>query len=465
MKHVIFADDSKENLSMLKSLLEDEYDVTPVMSGDLARKFLDEELSGLNLLGAGMPNTDGANIISEITENAKNFSILTHKSRQLTRMVLSTVVTIANTVDAREKYTGGHSLRVAVCSKNIAENLGWSDEECQNIYSVALLHDIGKIAVSDSILNKPGRLTDEEYEAVKQHPIVGNEILRDITVLPYLQESALYHHERWDGKGYPSGKAGEEIPRYARIIAVADAFDAMNSDRIYRKRLSRDKIISEFNRGKGTQFDPELADLFVFMLKGGYEIESAILQSKEASENATSDGGLNLGMDLRPSNEFEESKELDVLTGLFSRSYLNTRVGNKIISERSGALMLIDLDNFTVLNKSFGKNAADQVLHDFAKLLASLFRDDDVVCRVASDQFAAYVSGESGKGVIEKKAQMIIDAVSKNIEFASYKDVLGVSVGIAPCPEAGITFEELYGAADKAVNYVKENGKNSYKFV
>ena len=519
MKHILIVDDSAENLTMYKSLLETSYEVTPVDSGKHALKFLKERDTDLILLDVSMPQMDGFETIAAIRKDEKNASIpvvfitgnadptleakcldagaddfvekpfdpevlkrrisrilelydfrhnleysLAQKSRQLTKMALSTIVTIANTVDARDKYTGGHSLRVAVCAKNIAENLGWSESECQNIYSVALLHDIGKIAVPDSILNKPGKLEDTEFEEIKKHPGAGYEILRDITVLPHLREGALFHHERWEGNGYPTGIAEENIPMYARIIAVADAYDAMNSDRIYRKHLSREKIISEFNRGKGTQFDPELVDVFVFMLKSGYSIDESILQTKEASEKVTNDGGLDMGISYMSYKDVDESLDRDSLTGLFTRSYLNTIIGNKISSNRAGAFMMIDIDNFSKIGDNFGSEAAECVILDFAKILEGFFRDDDVLCRLSGNQFAAFVSGESGKGIIEKKARLIIDAVAGDTVFDKFRDCIGVSIGIAECPESGVTFEELYGAADKALSYVKENGKNSYKF-
>lgn len=519
MKHILVVDDNAENLKMIESLLETTYEVTLVSSGENAVRFLKERDTDLILLDVSMPQMDGFETIAAIRKDEKNTSIpvifitgnsdslleakcldaggddfvekpfnpevlkrriarilelydfrhnlensLAQKSRQLTKMALSTIVTIANTVDARDKYTGGHSLRVAVCAQNIAENLGWSERECQNIYSVALLHDIGKIAVPDSILNKPGKLEEKEFEEIKKHPSAGYEILRDITVLPNLREGALLHHERWEGGGYPTGIAGENIPMYARIIAVADAYDAMNSDRIYRKHLSREKIISEFTRGKGTQFDPEIADIFIFMLKSGYSIDDAILQSKEASEKATSDGGLDMGMSYLFSKDVDTSLDKDSLTGLFTRSYLNTVIGNKISSNCSGAFMIIDIDDFSKIKDKFGNEAAEGFIIDFAKLLEKYFRENDILCRLAGDQFAAFVSGESGKGVIEKKARLIIDAVSGDARFDNYRDFIGVSIGIACCPESGVTFEELYGAADKALCYVKENGKNSYKF-
>ena len=270
-------------------------------------------------------------------------------------------------------------------------------------------------------------------------------MLRDIYVVDNLSDGVMYHHERWDGKGYPKGLAGEEIPKIARVIAVADAFDAMSSDRVYRAKLSTDKIISEFLRCKGTQFDPDIADVFIFMLKDGYTVDPDIEQTKEASERASVDGGLR--KIFTPGGDVKDG-ELDALTGLFSRSYLNTRVSKKISEERSGALMVIDVCDVQQLDEA----ERDDIIKKFAEKLMSLFREADVVCRISSDRFAAYVSGESGKVVIEKKASSIVEAQDN------------VVIGISMCQENGLTFEELYGAALSALEDARSAGVGTYRF-
>ncbi len=172
----------------------------------------------------------------------------------------------SNFVDAKDPYTHGHSERVAEYSEKIAEKLGMKKEECKNVYRIATLHDIGKCYVPDEILNKPSRLTDEEFEKIKQHTTKGAEMVKNFSSIPHISDGALYHHERYDGKGYPTGKSGQDIPLIGRIICVADAFDAMNSNRIYRKKLSKDTIIQELINGKGTQFDPNIVDAFIEIL-------------------------------------------------------------------------------------------------------------------------------------------------------------------------------------------------------
>lgn len=177
--------------------------------------------------------------------------------------------TIARTIDAKDFYTHGHSERVAGYATEIGRRLGLVTEEVEDLYYAGLLHDIGKIGVPDSILNKPARLTDEEYETVKRHPRVGGSILQDFTTIDHIAESAKYHHERYDGRGYGEGLKGEDIPLFARIICVADAFDAMSSPRIYRPCLGREEIISELNQGFDTQFDARLAKIMLDMIDEG----------------------------------------------------------------------------------------------------------------------------------------------------------------------------------------------------
>lgn len=176
---------------------------------------------------------------------------------------------LSKTVDMRDKYTSGHSSRVAIYSAGLAQKMGYSKEDVEKVYNIGLLHDIGKISVSDAILNKPDKLTPEEYEEVKQHAIRGYEILKEVEAFPDLALGAGYHHERYDGKGYPSGKKGEEIPQIGQIIAVADVFDAMNSTRPYRKRMEMDEIIEELKRVSGTQLNTGIVRLMIEMIHDG----------------------------------------------------------------------------------------------------------------------------------------------------------------------------------------------------
>lgn len=188
------------------------------------------------------------------------------KTEKLTRTYLQIVEALAASVDAKDTYTHGHSSRVAAYSREIARRVGFSEAEQDSIFMMGILHDVGKIGIQDAIINKEGRLTDEEYAAIKTHPAMGAEILGHITDYPELAIGARWHHERYDGCGYPDGLAGDDIPEVARIIAVADSYDAMTSNRSYRGAMAQDVVRAEIARCSGSQFDPRFADVMLKMI-------------------------------------------------------------------------------------------------------------------------------------------------------------------------------------------------------
>ena len=203
-------------------------------------------------------------------------------ARKQIQMGNETILSIARTVDAKDSNTSEHSFRVSEYSVAIAKRLHYSKEKCENLRQMALLHDIGKIGIPDAILNKPGRLTDEEYAIMKTHVTRGGEILKDFTMIDNVSVGALYHHERYDGSGYCAGLKGEEIPLDARIIGIADAFDAMTANRVYRKQLDLDFVIGELKRCSGTQFDPKLVDILLSLIEdGSIDVEKLYAKSKE----------------------------------------------------------------------------------------------------------------------------------------------------------------------------------------
>lgn len=190
----------------------------------------------------------------------KRLAHLKEDNNRLQQLYMEITRALTGTIDAKDKYTNGHSERVAKYSVMIAKRAGLSEQEQQNIYMMAILHDIGKIGIPDSIINKPGKLTDEEFEVIKTHPVIGSEILKSIKSVKGISIGARSHHERYDGKGYPDHLKGEEIPMEARIIGVADAYDAMTSNRSYRNYLAQEIVREQIEKGKGTQFDPKYAD-------------------------------------------------------------------------------------------------------------------------------------------------------------------------------------------------------------
>ena len=189
------------------------------------------------------------------------------RAKRLEKLSNDVVAAFARTIDAKDKYTNGHSSRVALYSVKLAEALKFDEDAIKDIEIEALLHDIGKIGVPDVVLNKPTKLNDEELRQIRAHTLIGKQIVEEIDDMKHVSDVVMYHHERYDGTGYPEGLIGEAIPLNARIVAIADAYDAMYSKRIYRDALTRDEIILEFERCKGTQFDPRLATIFVDLIK------------------------------------------------------------------------------------------------------------------------------------------------------------------------------------------------------
>jgi HD-GYP domain-containing protein (c-di-GMP phosphodiesterase class II) len=202
--------------------------------------------------------------------HANNLSLFNERET----LLVNVVRTLVSAVEAKDQYTCGHSERVAIYAKRLAEQSGYSKKDCELFYLTGLLHDIGKIAINDAILNKPDRLTDEEFAEIQRHPEEGWKILHELEQLTYVLPGVLHHHERFDGKGYPDGLSGLDIPLDGRILAVADAYDAMTSNRAYRTGMPHEKAMEILRDGAGTQWDPEAVEAFM-------KIEQDIISMRE----------------------------------------------------------------------------------------------------------------------------------------------------------------------------------------
>ncbi len=219
--------------------------------------------------GLGLSTVDSklcASLGSSLSIYLKN--VLLYEDMQ--SMFLGTMHALSTTIDAKDSYTQGHSERVALMSRQLAEAAGLDDQAVQRVYLSGLVHDVGKIGVPEAVLTKPGKLTKEEYELVKMHPEIGARILEGIRQMDDLIPGVLHHHESWDGKGYPHGLAGHDIPLFGRIIGLADAYDAMSSDRTYRRAMPMAEVLDEVRRCSGKQFDPDLVEVFVGLDFGPY---------------------------------------------------------------------------------------------------------------------------------------------------------------------------------------------------
>ncbi len=319
VNHIAVVDDNPEELDfMCSTLISRGYDVTGKADGEGLLEILDERKPNLIMIKAGLPGISGLETIVEIRKKGGAFRkiplilisdedpsveqrglelgisdfmtlpvsaerlylrvnnilqlgilkdhmnhVVEKKTEENEQLSMHIIKALAFSIDAKDRYTNGHSSRVAEYSREIAARYGYGEKEQNDIYMIGLLHDVGKIGIPDAIINKNGRLTDEEYDIIKKHPVIGTQILQTIKEMPNLSNGARWHHERFDGTGYPDGLKGTDIPEVARIIAVADAYDAMTSHRSYRDTLPQEEVRSELEKCRGTQFDPKFADIMI----------------------------------------------------------------------------------------------------------------------------------------------------------------------------------------------------------
>lgn len=512
-KIILVVDDDRLTLSTAQNLLGDRYKVVAVNSGKQAYKYLGRHVPDLILLDINMPEISGFEVMKTLQadKNWRKIPVifltadrssetevecfrmgacdfitkpfepqimlsrinstleldgyrrdlqrrLDEKTREMERITIQAIMTVANTVDAKDDYTKGHSMRVAAYSEILAQRLGWSEEEIQNIYYVAMLHDVGKIGVPDAVLNKPFRLTDVEFRLIKGHTIMGAEILKDFKMFPNVNVGAKYHHERYDGKGYPEGLKGESIPLIARVIGLVDSYDAMTSNRVYRRRLSDDVVMEELKKGKGTQWDPELVDIFVELIEEGALEQAWMPEDDMASPIFGSEKIFGTVM----GNESIVDASTDYLTGLLSKRKGELEVSASL-RMRGGCLMIIDLDRFKQINEEHGHLAGDYAL----KVTADILREvcsKDTVCRTGGDKFLYYIEGVRNRETAVEKVNEILDAFAEKQKEVDILKETQLSVGISISGVDGNEYEELYQRADKALYHVKQNQNVRYGF-
>ncbi|MDE7210197.1 MAG: diguanylate cyclase [Lachnospiraceae bacterium] len=388
---------------------------------------------------------------------------LAEKQRQLQRVTLQTITTIANIIDAKDEYTKGHSQRVADYSAAIAEELGYGEEYVNNVRYIGLLHDIGKIGIPDSILNKPGKLTDEEFELMKRHVEIGGNILKDNRMIKDLSDGARYHHERYDGRGYMQHLKGEEIPEIARIIGLADAYDAMTSNRVYRKRLTDEQVIAELERCSGSQFDPRIARVFIDLLKQGRIKQlSPDAPAAAADEGSTLEQSTKLLQDMiRMQKEKDvESEERDYLTGAYTRRVGERKIAGRL-TEQDGALLLVDITNLNEINSRHGFFCGDHLIRHVAQVLDA-FRPGMLVTRFGGDEFICCLDGVTRREDMEQMMQQLHERIGQCIREMPVYEGVQVCAGGALSVTVGREYMALFSAADKALYYMKQLRKGGW---
>lgn len=512
-KIILIVDDDRLTLSTAQNLLGNEYKVVAVNSGRQAYKYLDRHIPDLILLDINMPDIGGFEVIKSLQADERWRKIpvifltadrsvetevecfrvgafdfiskpfepqimmsrikstieldgyrkdlqrrLDEKTKEMERITIQAIMTVANTVDAKDDYTKGHSMRVAAYSEILAQRLGWSEEDIQNIYYVAMLHDVGKIGVPDAVLNKPFKLTDLEFRLIKGHTIMGAEILKDFKMFPNVSIGAKYHHERYDGRGYPEGLKGESIPLVARVIGLVDSYDAMTSNRVYRRRLNDNIVMQELEKGKGSQWDPELVDIFVSLIKEG--ALERVWMPEEDMASPIFDSEKIVGLAMGAESVLESPT--DYLTGLLSK-----RKGEQEITAGlrtvGGCLMVLDLDHFKRINEEHGHLVGDYAL----KVMSDVLRQvcgQDIVCRTGGDEFLYFMEGVRRRDTAVDKVNEILEAFASKQEEVEILRETQISIGISISGVDGREFEELYERADKALYHVKQNENLRYGF-
>lgn len=522
MFKILVVDDDRFCLRLISDILKKDYEVVTFDGGTSLLEYLKKGWADLILLDYRMPGMDGMEVLLKLKAQPNTMTIpvvvltaeqdvgveiaclkygaedfitkpyspevvtsrisrilelnrlqnnlqqqLDEKTRQMENVMLQAITTVANTVDAKDDYTGEHSVHVARNAALLAKELGWKDEQVYNIYYAGLLHDIGKISVPDAILHKPKSLDHDEWKIMKGHTTIGADILKDIRIVRMAGAVAMYHHERYDGTGYPLGLSAEDIPLEARIIAIADAYDAMSSNRVYRKKLSKEKILQELEKGRGTQFDPYLTDIFIKLVEEDKIQDSQIIQmlsNADGTSPVEESSQLLLKVLEVKDRAVKRDAMKDSLTGIFNRSYAERQINSYLRKKQQGACFMLDLDNFKQVNDRFGHVVGDEALKKLSDMLAEIIGESGVLCRMGGDEFLIFLYEAEER---EKLRELAVTMLKKYDSLKGGRDNIAetsLSIGIATAPADGATYLELYNAADKALYSSKRDGKNRYCF-
>ena len=381
------------------------------------------------------------------------------KANENKQLSLQVVRSLVDAIDAKDVYTKNHASRVSQYAVKLAEALGWKEDRINDLRYAALLHDIGKIGVPDSILNNPNPLTEVEYNIIKSHTTIGGDILKNKIIIKTAENVARSHHERYDGTGYPCGLKGEEISEEARIVTIADAFDSMNSHRAYRRACDPAYVRKELIEGRGTQFDPHFVDVFIGLWDkglldniirqdaqeetGGLEVSSALLQ--EIMEKFVAQGVVD---------------DHDAITGVMGRSSGESAIA-QAMKGSGGCLAFLDLDNLKKINDTYGHKAGDRALRFLGDALTANSQNC-IFCRLGGDEFLCFMKNFTQDAAESRVKKIIADFEQKKNADAETA-IATISAGLAMCSHED-TYMKSYGRADRALYYMKQHGKNGYQF-
>lgn len=391
-------------------------------------------------------------LFSQLRANRDVADIMS-RTRQLEADFLEVARRWGESTESKDRYTQGHCERVADVAGRLAQRAGLDDVALFWFRIGALLHDVGKLIIPPEVLNKPGRLTPEEWTLVKQHPLAGVQLLSDVEfpwdVVPIVRS----HHECWDGSGYPDGLAGEDIPLTARVVCIADVYDALTTERSYKRALLHEEAMELMARDAGRQFDPRLFALFEHVMREDVTARAVPAVRRTTPEEQSADA-------------IPASPAKDELTGVWLRRTFTDHAATALqnTNDSSVALAVIDVDHFKNVNDTFGHLQGDDVLRAVADELAKVSRSDDIVGRYAGDEFVMLLPATTAPDAqaIAERLRLAVESLRIPLRGSEEGSVsVTLSIGVALAPEHGKTFESLFAVADRALYDSKLRGRNA----
>ena len=378
---------------------------------------------------------------------------LNRMTGRLETYFLTVVKHWGESIESQDKYTQGHCERVADISCALAARVGMDPTELFWFRIGATLHDVGKLIIPSDVLNKPGKLTPEEWELVKRHPMAGVEMLSDVDFPGDTLQIVRSHHERWDGRGYPDALVGEAIPRSARILCIADVYDALTSRRSYKPPIPHEKAMVIMREEAGRQFDPDLFAVFDELMKS----PQGVALARTAPDARVSGRFSAIEIDIGP---------VDDLTGLkMRRPFVDA--ANRLLGDRDQyanvTLFVIDVDEFKTVNDTYGHLQGDVVLRTVADTLKTQVGQTGMIGRYAGDEFVVLLTQSTGTEARELAVKVLAAIRELKIPLRDRSGTLGVtlSVGAATAEPDQLDFESLFGSADRALYEAKRRGRDT----